>query len=142
MFQVEKRTDRWRSPYDSRNRGENEKIDECLRKPCRSFLFYTAAILDISLCDLDFTETATLHNDAYLHVVSRAVVREVLKLDDELKLMSENLEVIFEMLQEEVMKELPKFGRREASEAFYFWKRQNPRPFNTAANVFLYSQAS
>ena len=73
----------------------------------------------------------------------RAVTCEALELDDELQPMAPNLDVIFEMLHTEMMKELRKCGRREPSEALLFWKRQNesqgmiiPKPFNMVAKAF------
>ena len=74
---------------------------------------------------MDLIETKPLSRDAYIRIVRGAVTREALELDDELQPMAQNLDVIFEMLHTEMMKELRKCGRREPSEALLFWKRQN-----------------
>lgn len=147
--QVDEISAEWRPDPSERTSDGDERIDADLQKPRRALLFHIAAVLDINECEMEFIDAKPLSREQYIHVVQRAVVREAVELDDNLKAMGENLNILFGMLHDHMRSTLKKVGRKHPSEALTFWRKMNtgqpmisPRPFNNVAKAFLASQAS
>lgn len=124
-------------------------IDPTYHKPRRVLLYHIAAMLDVNECQLEFIDPHPLSRAAYIQVLRRAVVREVVELDNSMSSISSQLEVIYGMLHDHMLTSLQKNGRREPNMALQYWKDLNenpgivsPVPFNMVAKACFAAQAS
>ena len=123
--------------------------DPSYHEPRRVLLYHIYAMLDINVCELEFIYPYPLSRDAYIQILRKSVVREVIELNDSMGIMKSQLQFNYGILHDSMLNTLRGTGRREPNAAIEHWRYINRTPglispvsFNMVARACLAAQTS